>query len=141
VFKNKFEQPIGEWILKRREEWDIQIPRMTERIVRVLRGRVQETPRSAGPTHFLQETGYQPNQKKQRKEEIRRILFSTHPSVCSLYIDIVFLRTVNKERIRLRQIGLMPNFSNIIFQHPVAFEITHVCSLPSLMQLCFSWFL
>jgi hypothetical protein len=29
----------------------------------------------------------------------------------------------------------------VIFQHPVAFEVTHVCFLPSLMQLCFSWFL
>jgi hypothetical protein len=33
------------------------------------------------------------------------------------------------------------NVSHGIFQHPVAFEVTHVYSLPSLMQLCFSWFL
>jgi hypothetical protein len=31
--------------------------------------------------------------------------------------------------------------SAIIFQHPVTFKVTHVCSLPFLMQLCFSWFL
>jgi hypothetical protein len=106
VLKNKSEQPIGEWILKRREKWYIQISRVTERIVRVVRGnipkgRVQENPRSAGPAPFLQETGYEPNQKKGKKKERkkerrrrrrsrRRMLFPTHPFGCRLYIGMYF---------------------------------------------------
>jgi hypothetical protein len=29
----------------------------------------------------------------------------------------------------------------IIFQHPVAFEVSHIHSRPSRMQLCFIWFM
>jgi hypothetical protein len=32
---------------------------------------VQEDPRNSGPTPFLQETGYQPNRKKQAEEEVK----------------------------------------------------------------------
>jgi hypothetical protein len=31
---------------------------------------VQEGPRSASPTHFLQETGYQPSGKKKKKKTL-----------------------------------------------------------------------
>jgi hypothetical protein len=42
-------QPIGEWILKRREEWDNHVSRMTEdRIVRVARDNIPKGRSSPG---------------------------------------------------------------------------------------------
>jgi hypothetical protein len=62
-------QPIGEWILKRREKWDNHISKMTElselwQIRYQKEEGTQNDSRSADPTLFLQEIGYQPNRKK-----------------------------------------------------------------------------